>query len=577
MNSSYDYIVVGAGSAGCILANRLTECGKYSVLILESGGSDNSFWFKIPVGFAKTFYKRSCNWMFYSEPEKELGDRRVYCPIGKVQGGSGSINAMIYVRGLDQDFDDWASEGNEGWSAKEVLPFFKKLEAHPSGDTEFHSSRGFMGITRMKDKVHAICHTFLEACRELGLPISDDFNGEMPLGGGIYDINVRNGKRDSSSFAYLHPAKKRSNLKVILKAHIDKILFENKRAVGVTWTRKGKRYSCRANREVILSCGAIHTPKLLQLSGIGDSVLLKKHLIPLIHDLPAVGKNLQDHLCVSFYYRASVKTLNDIFGSIRGQFKSGLQYLYNKKGPLVLSVNQAGGFFKLPDGKGNLSSTADIQIYFNPLSYELSKKGPAPIKPNPYSGFLVAFSSCRPTSRGTVEISSGKPEAHPLIRPNYLTTSKDIDEAISGCKFIRNLMETEALKKITLEEVLPGVAVSKYSKDDQQVTAYDEGLLKYFKDNAGSIYHLCGSCRMGSDPRTAVVDKRLRVHGIEGLRIVDASIFPNITSGNINAPTMMVAEKGAELILQDAFFRSNSISRSSLNGLDFYEGSSGAE
>lgn len=535
---NYDYIIVGAGSAGCILANRLSASGQYSVLLLEAGKADDSFWFKIPVGFTKTYYNETYNWMYYSEPEKELDNRSLYCPRGKVQGGSGSINAMIYARGQEKDYDDWAQAGNNGWSYRDVLPYFRKLETHPLGNTEYHGANGPIGISPMKDAVHPICHVFLKGCEQAGYKRTDDFNGAQFEGAGIYDVNTRNGQRSSSSFEYLHPALNRKNLTVEREVLVTQVLFDtNRRATGVVVKQNGSARHFTAKREVILSAGAVDTPKLLQLSGVGDSTLLAEHRIPLVRHLPAVGRNLQDHLCVSFYYRANVKTLNDEMRPLLGKLKLGLQYLLTRKGPLAMSVNQSGGFFR---GSEN-EAVPNLQLYFNPLSYRIPKSNKASLEPEPYSGFLLCFNPCRPTSRGSIEIASNRAEDPAKIRINALTTQKDIDEAIQGCELVRKIMSTAALSEITVEEISPGPQVS-----DR------EGFLQYFREQSGSIYHLCGSCAMGPDDLTSVVDERLRVHGMSGLRIVDASIFPNITSGNINAPTMMVAEKGAEMILEDA-------------------------
>jgi choline dehydrogenase len=351
-------------------------------------------------------------------------------------------------------------------------------------------------------------------------------------------VNTRNGQRSSSSFEYLHPALNRKNLTVEREVLVTKVQFDaNRRATGVVVKQNGSTREFTAKREVILSAGAVDTPKLLQLSGVGDKSLLAQHGIPLVHELPAVGQNLQDHLCVSFYYRANVKTLNDEMRPLLGKLKLGLQYLLTRKGPLSMSVNQSGGFFK---GSEN-EALPNLQLYFNPLSYRIPKSNKASLEPEPYSGFLLCFNPCRPSSRGSIQIASNRVEDAAQIRINALTTQKDIDEAIQGCELVRKVMSSPALAEITVEEISPGPQVNTR-----------EGFLQYFREQSGSIYHLCGSCAMGPDDGSSVVDDRLRVHGMSGLRIVDASIFPNITSGNINAPTMMVAEKGADLILEDA-------------------------
>jgi choline dehydrogenase len=534
---TYDYIIVGAGSAGCILASRLTESGRYTVLLLEAGGTDDSLRFRVPIGYVYTYYDRDCNWMYSMQPQPELSNRTLYCPRGKVQGGSGSINAMIYIRGQRSDFDDWATAGNSEWSYDEILHYYKKLESHPLGNTEYHNADGPIRITQMKPFAHPICDAFLRGCADLGYSRNEDFNGATLEGVGIYDINTRNGLRDSSSRAYLEPALDRPQLQIQHHCRVERILLQdNRRATGVQYRQNGELKQSFAAREVIVAAGSIESPKLLQLSGIADETLLAQHGIPVAQHLPAVGRNLQDHVCASYYYRCTQRTLNDEFSSWTGKARAGLQYLLSRQGPLALSVNQAGGFLKGAADEPH----PNIQLYFNPLSYEIPKGG-TELRPEPYSGFLLAFSPCRPTSRGSVEIASADPQAAPLIQPNLLTTQTDLDEVIQGSRLVRKLMGATALKAITVEETKPGTRVGS-----------DEDMLQYFRDEAGTIYHPCGSCAMGVDPGTSVVSGRLKVHGIGGLRVADASIFPNITSGNINAPTMMVAEKAAAMILEDS-------------------------
>ncbi|RKE80159.1 choline dehydrogenase [Rhizobium sp. AG855] len=533
----FDFVIVGAGSAGCIVASRLSESGRYTVLLIEAGGEDKSFWFRIPVGYAKSYYNPKVNWMYRTEPEAELGGRRIYAPRGKVQGGSGSINAMIFVRGDRSDFDDWRAAGNPGWGYDDVLPYFRKLETHARGESHWHGGKGPIHVTPMRGATHPVSDAFLDACGELGLPENPDFNGASVEGAGVYDINTRRGQRSHSSAEYLRPALRKGSVKIERNALARRIVLgPDGTARAVEVLKNGQTRTFRARREVILSAGAVDTPKLLQLSGIGDGALLFAHGVRTQHHLPAVGQNLQDHLCASFYYRSKRPTLNGDFGSLLGQAKFGLTYLLRRSGPFAMSVNQAGGFFR---GRPE-EERPNIQLYFNPLSYRIPDNPRAGLTPEPYPGFLMAFNACRPSSRGSVGIASADPLAAPLIRPNYLTTEHDIDEVLQGSRLMRTIASAPALQAWIEDEVSPSGSADS-----------DEKLLDYFRHNSGSIYHLCGTCRMGSDATRSVVDSRLRVHGLSGLRIVDASIFPNITAGNINAPTMMVAEKAADMILED--------------------------
>jgi choline dehydrogenase len=534
----FDFIVVGAGSAGCIVASRLSESGRHTVLLIEAGGEDKSFWFKIPVGYAKSYYNPKVNWMYRTEPEPNLGGRRIYAPRGKVQGGSGSINAMVFVRGARQDFDDWRDAGNPGWGFDDVLPYFRKLETHARGESPWHGADGPIHVTPMRGATHPVSDAFLDACDELGIPLNEDFNGATIEGAGVYDVNTRRGRRSHSSAEYLRPALKRANLTIEREAHARRLLVDTDgRVSGIEVMQHGRVRNFSACREVILAAGAVDTPKLMQLSGFGDGATLFAQGIETRKHLPAVGKNLQDHLCASFYYRSKKPTLNGDFASLIGQARFGLTWLMKRSGPFAMSVNQAGGFFR-----GSPEETRpNIQVYFNPLSYRIQDSPKARLTPEPYPGFLIAFNACRPTSKGTVTIASPDAADAPLIRPNYLSTERDIDEVLQGSRLMRRIADARALSDWVEEEVSPSKTVDT-----------DDKLLDYFRLNSGSIYHLCGTCTMGTDPRETVVDARLRVHGVPGLRIVDASIFPNVTAGNINAPTMMVAEKGAAMILEDA-------------------------
>lgn len=533
----YDYIIVGAGSAGCILAERLSASGEFSVLLLEAGGTDNHPWFKMPMGYGKLYYNPRYNWMYYTTPQAELGNRNLYVPRGKVRGGSGAINAMIYVRGAARDFDDWAAAtGDSGWSSASVLSYFKKLETHWNPDKTWHGHEGKIHVSSLREGMHPVCENFLSACRELNYPENPDFNGAQLEGFGVYDVNIERGIRDSSSRAYLQPALQRRNLAVRTEIMAARVIFDDhKRAIGVQVGTGRDPEIYYARKEVIISAGAVESPKLLELSGIGDGERLQNLGIPVVQHLPQVGENLQDHLCASYYYKTKVPTLNERFHSLFEQAKMGLQYALFRKGPLALSVNQTGGFFKTSHELAH----PNIQLYFNPLSYTIPKDGKVAIKTDPYPGVLLAIAACRPTSRGSVHAISVDSTDKPAINPNFLSTEQDIQEAIAGSRLMRQIVQSTALQQVITEETIPGTQVQS-----------DTEMLEFFRANAGSIYHLCGSCAMGKTPEDSVVDSQLHVHGVASLRVVDASVFPNVTSGNINAPVMMLAERAAELILQ---------------------------
>lgn len=537
MNEEFDYIIVGAGTAGCVLANRLTADGKSTVLLLEAGGSDLSIWIQVPIGYGRTFFDRRINWMYDSEPVEALGGRRSYWPRGKVVGGSGSINAMVYVRGQPHDFDDWKTAGNIGWGWDDVLPYFKKSE-----DFDWHSAHHGRGgpqhVTDISPFVHPVCHSFIETARALGHPVSSDLNGQQPEGVGFYQINTRGGWRASTANAFLHPARKRKNLTLKTNAFTTRILFEGRRATGVTYTRQGKTFETKARREIILSGGAVNSPQLLMLSGIGDAGHLKELGIEPLIDVKAVGQNLQDHIAVSYFYKVRTATLNDRLHPFFGKVRAALRYMADRAGPLSLSVNQSGGFVRSDPAKPHV----DLQLYFSPVSYTKTPLSERKLlNPDPFSAFLLSHNPCRPTSRGHIALASADPHKHPMIHPNYLATQSDIDDVLAGNRLLRQLSRTRPLADIITQELFPG-------SDCEG----DEALLADFRARADTVYHPTSTCMMGPDPATSVVDARLRVHGIQGLRVVDASVFPTITSGNTNAPTVMVAEKGADMILADA-------------------------
>jgi choline dehydrogenase-like flavoprotein len=537
--SEYDYIVVGAGSAGCVLANRLTADGKHQVLLLEAGGSERSLWIQVPIGYARTFHDPRYNWMYEADSDPGLDNRRAFWPRGKVLGGSSSINAMIYVRGQPGDFDDWRAAGNPGWSFTELLPYFRKLEDHTWGASEYHGVGGPVHVSDVSGLAHPLCDTFLAACTEVGISRTHDFNGAQPEGAGYWQVTINDGLRVSSASAYLRPAMGRPNLAVQLRAQATRVVFNGTRATGVEYLQQGARQVAQARGEVLLAAGSINSPQLLELSGIGDAQLLRRFEIPVIADSPAVGAGLQDHLAVCYFYRSRVPTLNDELAPLLGKVKAALRYALGRRGPLAMSVNQAGAFVR---SRAELTRP-NLHIYFNPASYSTTTTGPKRrlMQPDPYPGFLMSFNTCRPTSRGSIHIRSREPLASPAILPNSLSTDADVQDVYEGSRVVRRIASAAALAQVIESEREPGAAMQA-----------EADLLADFRKRAGSVFHASCTCAMGADPRTSVLDARLRVRGVMGLRVVDASAFPNVTSGNTNAPTMMLAEKAADLILQDS-------------------------
>jgi choline dehydrogenase len=535
--TNFDFLIIGAGSAGCVLANRLSESGKHNVCVLEAGGSDARFWIQVPIGYGKTYYQKAVNWMFETVPQAGLNNKTSYWPRGKVLGGSSSINAMIYIRGNKKDYDDWAALGNSGWSYEDILPYFKKSETAQCGDAKYRGKSGPWYISDVSADMHPMTQTWIAAGQELGIEYNSDFNGKQQQGIGRYQQNTKNGIRMSAAKAYLHPVKMRKNLTVTCRAHVTRILFDGKKAIGVEYSKKGKLTKVFARKEIICSAGAVQSPQLLMLSGIGPKDHLQQHDIQLIHDHPHVGQHLQDHLGVDFLYKCNQPTLNDELHSSFGKFWAGLKYITMRKGPCRLSVNQGGGFIRSDDEK----EQPDLQLYFSPVSYTKAPEKTRPLmNPDPFSAFLIGYSNCRVKSEGQITLASNDPFAAPVIDPNYLSHPDDISLMLKGSKLMRKLAQTKAFQTVITQEVRPGV--------DCQT---DEQLIQDIKDYAWTVFHPSCTCRMGKDTTTSVVDARLAVHGIENLRVCDTSIMPFLVSGNTNAPTIMIAEKGADMILED--------------------------
>lgn len=532
----FDFIIVGAGSAGCVLADRLTRDGRLNVLLIEAGGSDRKLRIRVPIGYGFTFMDPKVNWCYSGQPDPGLAGRSAYWPRGKVVGGSSSINAMVYCRGLPHDFDDWAEAGADGWGWQNVKPVFERNEtkARRCGRTLETHGNGPLWVTDETDQAHPVTRRFLSAAREAGWPTTGDLNGPDQEGLTIFHNTTRAGWRCSAADAFLRPALKRGNLRLVSHAHVDHLIFEGRRATGVAYRQGGESRQALARREVIVSAGAVNSPKLLQLSGVGPADLLKRHGVEVRADLPQVGGGLQDHLAVNYYYESTVPTLNNQLQPWRSRVLAALQYALTRRGLLSLGINQCGGFIRsTPD-----APHPDMQIYCNPATYSTGSGTAPQIDPEP--GFLLSYQPCRPTSRGRIDIVSADPADAPGIKPNSLTTNEDRDAVIRGARLLRRLIDTP-----TMSELIK----SRRQPDPTHLS--DEEALDDFRQRAATVYHPTSTCRIGTDKDNSVCDARLRVHGLEGLRVIDASAFPNLTSGNTNAPTMMLAQKGADIILED--------------------------
>ncbi|MCW5260448.1 choline dehydrogenase [Verminephrobacter eiseniae] len=530
-----DYVVIGAGSAGCVLANRLSADPVNHVVVLEAGGVDRNIWIHIPIGYGKTFFDKEINWMFKTEPEPALDGRAIDQPRGRVLGGSSSINGLLYVRGQAQDYDGWAALGNFGWGFPDVLPFFKRAEDQQRGADAWHGVGGPLSVSDLPEP-HPIADAFIASAEANGVPRNPDFNGSRQEGVGYFQATARRGLRRSTARAYLHPVMTRSNLQVQTGAQVGRILLEGAgdalRAVGVAYVKDGREQRVMARREVILSGGAIQSPQILQLSGVGPAALLRQHRIAVVRDLPGVGANLQDHMQGRLIYQTHAPiTLNDDMMGIAGRIRIGLRYMLQRKGPLGWWAGVAGGFARTrPD-----LDRPDIQFHLYPFSTDRKDK-PALHR---FSAFTLTVCQLRPYSRGSVHIQSANPLQAPAIRMNYLSDPRDIEVLTSGLVLARQIASTAPLAGLIKTERSPGIEVTSRA-----------GLHKFLREKGMSVYHPVGTCRMGASA-DCVVDERLRVHGISGLRVSDASIMPTLISGNTNAPAIMIGEKAADMILTD--------------------------
>ena len=533
MAEEYDYVVIGAGSAGAVMAGRLSDDPTVSVLLLEAGPPDRSIWIHLPIGYGKTMWDKTYNWCYHTDPDPNMNGRRIYWPRGKTLGGSSSINGLIYIRGQREDYDAWAAQGNPGWAFDDVLPYFIRSERNQRGACAYHGGDGPLSVSDIGARDDLI-EAFIGGAGENGVPRTEDFNGAAQEGAGYYQLTTWNGLRWSTAKGYLKPARGRANLRIATEAQATGVTMDGKRATGVSYRQGGVDRTARCRREVLLCAGAIQSPQLLQLSGIGPAELLRGRGVRVVHDLPGVGENLQDHLQVRLTFECTQRTTNDDLNSWFGQARLALQWLLHRSGPVAVGINQGGCFMRaLPDE----TKRPDIQFHVATLSADMAGG-----TVHPFSGMTMSVCQLRPESRGHIRIKSTDPFAPPEMQPNYLSTELDRRTMVAGVQAARAIAQSGSMRPFLKREVKPGPDA-----------ADDAALLEFCRNNGATIFHPSGSCAMGPDPAVgAVVDARLRVHGIAGLRVIDCSVMPTLVSGNTHAPVVMMAEKAVDMVREDA-------------------------
>jgi choline dehydrogenase len=534
MDGDWDFIIVGAGSAGCALAYRLSEDPSCRVLVVEAGGHDRRLFVHMPLGYGKLFYDPKVNWCYRTEPDPGLNGVADHWPRGKILGGSSSINAMVWIRGHPGDYDDWKAAGNPGWGWEDVRPDFRALEDNEAGADEWRGTGGPLHVGAGTRDVHPLIHRALAACEAAGLPFNPDFNGARQEGAGLYQMTIKGGRRMSAARAFLRPAQRRGQVAAVTDTHVTRVLFEGRRAVGVEVVRGGRTLSLRAGREVVLSAGAVATPQLLMLSGVGDGVALGALGLPVVLHNPNVGRHLSDHQGINYTWRMKTRTYNDLLRPWWGKAWVGAKWITTGRGPLGMSINHGGGFFRTDPGL----SRPNMQLYMQAFSTLVPREGERPVlSPDPFPGMSLGLSNCRPTSRGEITLRSPDPFAPPRIVANAYGTEADVREMLAAVKMLRRIAAQAPFAEVAEEELRPGPEVQS-----------DEALIHDLRARSGTVYHPSCTARMGPEPGSSVVDARLRVHGLDGLRVADASVFPTLPGGNTNAPSILVGWRAGEML-----------------------------